>query len=91
MKYLFQEPKDTAVFTCKHVLEDNKVIQLVMHDSDDGSWQFLCNEKHSESDGRILSLEEITEIDNSVNTLHDLPLGYCATRDLKHNKWIRTT
>lgn len=41
MKFPFSDTPNTACFTCRHVLEENRPIRYVSHD-EDGYWQFLC-------------------------------------------------
>ena len=41
MKFPFSDAPNTACFTCRHVLEENRPIRYVSHD-EDGYWQFLC-------------------------------------------------
>ena len=85
--YKFKEQKDTACFTCNHILDDKQEILYVSHDND-SSWQFLCgNNNHSEEDARIVSIEQITKIDTTVNYLYEMPNGICAERKNKGDKW----
>lgn len=88
MKFPFNEPKNFAIFTCKHVLENDAVICYVSHDEEDGAWQFLCNAgEHIELDVRIISLEEAYDIDNSIAKIANIPLGYVAIRGNKEENW----
>ena len=87
-KYQFQEPENTACFTCDHVVNGTHPILFVTHDSDDGGWQFLCGtENHDESNARILGLKEITEIDPTLNQLFEMPVGTFAERGLIGGDW----
>jgi hypothetical protein len=85
--YKFNEPENTACFTCDHVLNRERPILYVSHDKD-GEWQFLCGESdHTEANGKIISLKNATEIDTSINDLFEMPLGVGAERDSIEGKW----
>ena len=62
-------------------------IQFVSHDDEDGMWQFLCGRKHKTEDARLVSLESIFKIDNSVGELADMPCGHQAERDTENSIW----
>ena len=88
MKFPFDEPKNVAVFTCKHILEDGVDICYISHDEEDGCWQFLCGSNdHIESDARIISLKHAFDLDNSIGKLADMPLGCGAIRKKKGASW----
>ncbi len=74
------------VFTTKFVIENNSDIIYVSHDAD-GDWQFFSKEEAYEKDVRVVSLNEILEIDASVNKILCLPEGTEAWRSKKGDKW----
>lgn len=77
----FKENLDTAVFTTKYILEKKSPIIHVYHYDEDGAWQFSGQEQiEKDEDFRVVSLEEIIRLDNSVLEVSDLPLGYEAHR-----------
>ena len=80
---------DTAVFTTKFVLEDNKAITYVTHDIEDGAWQFFSDDKFDnfESVAKIVGLNEIMNIDPTLKELADMKPGNVATRKYKGDKW----
>ena len=82
----FKERPDTAVFSCVHILNGEKPILHVTHDSE-GDWQFLCGESHSVSEGAVLSLYEIYMTDNSVGQLADMKCGQSADRNNLKSEW----
>ena len=84
----FSDAPDTAVFICSHILDSGEDILFVSHDADDGAWQFLCDKEHNESDARIVSLKYVLDLDPTISNLNDLPLGYCAERKSKNDKWV---
>jgi hypothetical protein len=88
-EYKFQESKNTACFVCEHVMKKERPILFVVHDADDSYWQFLCGKNdHSEKNIRIISIEEVTKIDSSLNDLWEMPEGICADREKVGAKWI---
>ena len=88
MKYLFSEPENTACLVCSHVLTEGKSILYVSRDLDDGMWQFLCGaENHDSEHAKIVGLAEVVSRDHTVNDLHEMPLGFGATRESVDQKW----
>lgn len=86
--YKFYDPENTACFVCIHVFDKRSPILHVSHD-EDGYWQFLCGQNgHSDSEAKIISLKEATKIDDSINELYELPLGFSAYRNSINEKWI---
>jgi hypothetical protein len=88
MKKAFNENMNTAVFTTKSILEKGSPILVVFHYAEDGAWQFSGEEECIESDFKVISLEEMINIDNSILEIADLPLGYFASRKSKNENWI---
>ncbi|MDO5559345.1 MAG: hypothetical protein Q4F95_07065 [Oscillospiraceae bacterium] len=89
MKYYpFSDKPGMLVFTCCHVLENQKSITIVTHHFDDNNWQFLCNKAHTDADAVITTIGELCELDPSVEELCDLPVGHFASRKNVNAKWI---
>ena len=88
MNFPFKEPENTAVMTCRHIIENSADILYVSHDKDDGFWQFLCGATHIQSDARVVALGEIFTLDNSLSQLADMPCGYFAERKNKSANWV---
>jgi len=86
-KYVFADSADTLCFTCCHVLEENKPIRYISHD-EDGCWQFLCGQNHTQEEARVVSLAEIVGIDKEVNKLAYLKYGEYAEKDWGTERWI---
>ena len=76
-RFPFSDAPDTMCFTCCHVLGEKKPIRYISHD-EDGCWQFLCGRNHTEDEARIVPLEEMLEIDSSIEKFADLKCGGCA-------------
>ena len=77
-----------AVITTRYVLDNNSPILYVFHYEDDGVWAFIGDEKCQNSDNRVVSVEEIINIDSSILELADMPCGYCAKRTDKNISWV---
>lgn len=87
-KYRFQEPKNAACFVCDHIMNKKRPVLFVSHDKEDSSWQFLCGETdHNDDNIKIISLNEMTEIDDSVNDLYEMPIGFGAERSQIDEPW----
>lgn len=90
MIYKFLDDKNTMVITTKSILQKEKDIKLVSHDEDDGMWEFLDGEEVDENSSAIVSLYEMVLIDDSINELFDLPLGWIAYRENRNLEWSRS-
>ena len=86
-RFPFKDKPNTASITCVHVIDENKPILYVSHGADDGGWQFLCGKEHNIEDSRVIALQEIYEIDNSVKKIANLGYGQFAYRKDKNSKW----
>ncbi|WP_035643494.1 hypothetical protein [Flavobacterium sp. ASV13] len=79
--------KNIAVITTKFVLEKKSPIVSVFRD-DDGDWQFFGKEEDiQEEDARVISLDEILKIDDSINDILWINNGMHAWRENKNEKW----
>ncbi|MCH6198297.1 hypothetical protein MMU07_01795 [Aquiflexum sp. LQ15W] len=84
----FQENLNTAVLTTIHVLENQSPITHVHHYDEDGVWQFSGLEEIDNNQAfRIVSLEEMIKLDDSILEVSDLPLGYEAYREKIGSFW----
>ena len=86
-RYQFEQPENTACFSCRHVIKGGEPILYVTHDADDGGWQFLCGGDHTEDDAMIVGMGEVVKMDPSVNELHKIPEGVGATRERRGGTW----
>ena len=85
----FSDPPSAAAITVGKVVTAQEPILHVVHDEDDGSWQFLPGGAVDVADAMMVSLESITKMDPSVLELADLPLGWTATRTSRADAWQR--
>lgn len=84
----FPDPPHTGVYLSKAVHEGTEPITYVSHDADDGAWQFL-GDTMSESGAVLVCLHHPIDEDPSLAELADLPLGWCAERDIPGEPWHR--
>lgn len=85
--WVFDESKNVAVFTTKQIIFEGEPILYVVHDEEDGAWQFLHDSIVSLDDAAVAGLSEIVEMDESINELYNLPLGWEAFRIKKAAQW----
>lgn len=91
MHWPFHDSPDVAVFTSRDIVEHRKIITYVSHDDDDGAWQFHAGDgtPEDECDARIVSLQEVLNLDATVSELADLPTGWYAWRTSREDDWKR--
>ena len=89
LEWMFEDDKLTMIITTKDILEQKKPILSVWRDEEDGMWQFLSSSDVDEDEAKIISLEEIVNLDNSLNEIADLKLGWVAWRQSQNEKWAR--
>jgi hypothetical protein len=87
--WLFDEPRNVAVFTTRHVMVARHPILYVYHDQEDGAWQFHSSDEITIQDAMVVALSEIVDIDPTVMELADLPLGWMAWRNNVNEPWQR--
>jgi hypothetical protein len=82
----FLDPKNVAVYTEKKILHGDTIL-CVLHDDDDGAWQFHSGIEMNIGEAAMVSLAEMVTIDSSILLLANLPLGWIATRESKDDAW----
>lgn len=87
--FKFFESKNLATFTTRQWLEDKKPILRVVHEID-GDWQFLTGDQLPE-DIKIVALEQLIKLDNTLNEVFDLEYGEEAEREFIGGPWKRNT
>ena len=88
MEYTFYDDPDTAAIICCHITENKSPILYVSHDEDDGMWQFLCGKEHEIDEARLVSLQWVFDLDNSISSLKDMPCGCYAERITQNDDWV---
>jgi hypothetical protein len=86
----FSDSTDTAVFTLRLIVFNYSPILRVVHDKEDGSWQFIGWESPEANEIAVVGLGEMIALDPSLSQLADLPLGWEAWRVGKDEPWIRS-
>jgi len=86
-EWLFDQPRNCAVFTLRQIIEKTVPILVVYHDIDDHGWQFLSNIETRREDARIVGLEEITKLDPTVFEVAKIEPGYHAWRKAVGESW----
>ena len=77
-----------CVFSTKGIVENRACINHIVHDYD-GDWQFLnLEEDLTEDNARLLSLEEVIDMDNSIANVLKMDIGYYAIKSENTNSWI---
>lgn len=89
MNYDFLDEKNTTVISTKKIMNKESSIMLVSHDEEDGMWEFLDGDDVNEEDAMIVSLFEIVQIDETINQIADLPIGWIAYRENVFSKWVK--
>ena len=91
--YGFNTSLNTAVFTTTYVFDQNKLITKVFHHNEDGSWEFLSDDEFTEYEkvAKLVSLEEIIDLDPSIKDLSILKEGFYAIRKSQNDKWVIKT
>jgi len=85
----FEDTPNLAVLTTSPVASGVDWIAYVSHDADDGGWQFHGTQTPTVENGAVLGLGEVVALDPSIAELHDLPLGWNASRLSPDGKWER--
>jgi hypothetical protein len=83
--FRFYEERNLGVYTTRQVLEGDPI--LYIYHTGDGDWQFHTSLEPNLADARIVSLEEITKLDPSVNDIYYLQYGWRAWRENKDGEW----
>lgn len=83
--FKFYEERNLGVYTTKQVLEGDPI--LFVYHNEDGDWQFHTSAESNLADARLIGLEEILQLDPSINDLFDLGYGQSAWRKSKYDNW----
>lgn len=81
--------KKTAVFTTKRIVASLEPITLIVHDNE-GEWQFLGDSQASMEDLMMVSLQQILDIDSTVEDALSISHGQEAHR-LADGNWKKIT
>lgn len=87
--WLFADPQHLAVITLESILREGDPILHVVHDADDGGWQFLGWGDVRDGDGVVVALATAVRLDPTLQQLAHLPPGWHAWRRSTDQPWIR--
>lgn len=87
VEWSFDQPRNCAVFTIRQIIEGENPIQVVYHDLEDDGWQFVSNIEYTMEDAKLVSLEQITQLDPTVFEVAKIKPGYHAWRNKVGDKW----
>jgi hypothetical protein len=86
----FADPPNVAVFISRRILDGEEWIYYVCRDEDDGAWQFHPKSGPTpEKEAAVVGLKTVVDMDATVKSLADLPLGWCAWREERNQPWQR--
>jgi len=85
----FADPPQVSVVTQRTILKEGRPILLVIHDEEDGGWQFLDGGEFRVEAALLVGLKTVFDHDASIATLADLPLGWQAQRAGPKEPWKR--
>ncbi len=89
MNWPFDQAENVATITTTKVVNEKFPILMVVNYQEDDSWAFTCGTTNRSEDLMIVSMRQIVEIDPSLESIADLPLGWSATRESVTSKWHR--
>ena len=84
----FDQTPNTAALTVRSILEGAPILH-VSHDADDEGWQFLDGRPVQEEDGRVIGMGTALQLDPSLRSIADLPVGWIAWRKNPSDPWVR--
>jgi hypothetical protein len=67
----FDQPRNSAALTRQQVPDGMEPILVVSHDLDDHGWQFIGSSDASLADARVVSLEEMVNLDPAILEVAD--------------------
>jgi hypothetical protein len=86
--WVFNKPRNPGVFTTRRVMEEGLPILDVFH-NENGDWQFLCGTTTDVEQACLVCLNDIVQLDSTVNGIADLPRGWQAWRSKPGEEWRR--
>ena len=87
MFWFLKKDKNKAVITSRYVLFDKTPILYVIHNKD-GMWEFYGKEElERDDDYKVISIEELINLDLRILELSLVPPCCFATRNAKSEAW----
>jgi hypothetical protein len=85
----FDQGKNVAALTTRHVLREGHPILRVVHYSDDHSCAFTCGTTSDPNDGLVINMKHIVELDPTLLSIADPLPGWGAYREALGSPWER--
>jgi hypothetical protein len=85
----FTERPDEMAVSQRTILKEGRPILLVVHDGEDGTWQFLDGGEFRTEAALLVTLKTVLAHDASMATLADLEPGWQARRAGPGSPWVR--
>ena len=85
----FSDPPNTTSYVSKTVFDGAESVVYVSHDADDGAWQFLGDSMAEGGGPVIVCLSFPLSRDATLADVANLPLGWCAEREIVGEPWVR--
>jgi len=88
-EWKFEDAPSAAVYTTRAVVDGLTWIAYAFHDEDDGAWQFhgASDEVVGADELKIIRLGEVLDLDSSLSSVADLPIGWKAWRESPWADW----
>ncbi|QQT24844.1 hypothetical protein [Sphingobacterium spiritivorum] len=83
----FSDPNE-AVLTTLFVLNKDEQITRIYHHLEDGMWEFVGDTEAAESDYRVVSIQEMVNLDNSILSVSNMEPGYFAHKVVGNNTFF---
>jgi hypothetical protein len=83
--FKFYEDRRLGVYTTSQALQGDPI--LYVYHNQDGDWQFHTSLEPNLDDAKLVSLEEITKLDSTINEIYHLQFGWWAWRANKDDEW----
>ena len=79
-----------VVITTKYVIAGEPILRVIHH-QEDGIFEFVGSDPVDTDDYRLLSMEEIIRLDNTLKLIIGIPPGFTAYRMNANDIWKIST
>jgi len=83
-----KKSKEFGVIVCEHILDNSRVVKLVVHNYD-SIWEFMCGESdHLDyKKSKVIGINHLIDRDSSLSELKKLPIGHFAEKKEFDDDW----
>lgn len=81
----FYEERNLRVYATSKAFNGGQI--LYVYHNEDGDWQFHTSLKPNLDDSMLVCLEEIANLDPTINELYHLKFGWRAFRESREDEW----